>query len=60
MQRHFEIELENLQMRILEMGSLVQRAIHRSVEALHGRNGTVALDVASEPQRKLSTSLNPA
>jgi len=48
MQRHFEIELENLQMRILEMAAWFSGQSIESVEALHGRNGTVALDVASE------------
>lgn len=45
MQRHFEVELEQLQERILEMGGLVQDAVHLSVEALVGRKDSPAIDV---------------
>ena len=40
MHRHFEIELERLRERLLEMGDLVQRGFHLSVQSLHGRNGS--------------------
>ena len=44
MQRHFEIELAALRGRVLEMGSLVQRAIHLSVDLLLDKN----IDAAAE------------
>jgi|SRR6185295_2945353 len=48
MQRHFEIELEHLQDRVLEMGAMVQQAIHLSIEALQGQNVGAAAEAANE------------
>jgi phosphate transport system protein len=48
MQRHFEIELEELRGRVLEMGGLVKRALHLSIEALQGLNAGVAAQVSDE------------
>jgi phosphate transport system protein len=59
MQRHFEIELDHLQQRILEMGGLVQRAIHLSVEALQGSAGRPAIEVATEASAEVIDRIEP-
>jgi phosphate transport system protein len=59
MQRHFEIELEHLQLRLLDMGGLVQRAIHLSVEALQSRNGSMAMDAATEAATEVIDRIEP-
>lgn len=45
MQRHFEVELEHLQERILEMGSLVQQAVHGGMKTLLARDEQAAIEV---------------
>jgi phosphate transport system protein len=52
MHRHFEIELEQLKDRLLFMGSLVEKAIHLSLEALNNRSEPLAdqVIVELEPQ----------
>jgi phosphate transport system protein len=52
MHRHFEIELEQLKERLLFMGSLVEKAIHLSLEALNNRSEPLAdqVIVELEPQ----------
>jgi len=58
MQRHFEVELTELRGRVLEMGSLVQRAIQLSVEPLHGTNVTNAADATSEVIDRIEPRVN--
>jgi len=58
MRRHFEIELEALQGRVLEMGGLVQRAIHLSVESLQGRNIGAAAEATDEVIERIEPSVN--
>src|SRR6185436_18740521 len=41
---HFESELQALKNRLLNMGALVEERVHRSIQALMGRN----LDLADE------------
>jgi phosphate transport system protein len=55
MQRHFEIELAELRARVLEMGSLVQRAIHLSVESLPDKN----IDAAAEATNEVIEQIEP-
>jgi phosphate transport system protein len=52
MHRHFETELEQLKERLLFMGSLVEKAIHLSLEALNNRSEPLAdqVIVELEPQ----------
>ncbi len=52
MHRHFEDQLEELKERMLFMSSLVEKAIHTSLEALNHRNETLATQVLvdMEPQ----------
>jgi phosphate transport system protein len=52
MHRHFEEELEQLRERLLWMGSLVERAVHLSLEGLNSRSQAQAEQVIShlEPQ----------
>ena len=52
MHRHFEDQLEELKERMLFMSSLVEKAIHTSLEALNNRNETLATQVLvdMEPQ----------
>jgi phosphate transport system protein len=52
--RHFETELQNLQERVLEMGGLVQRAIHLSVEALENKNRDAAMEVIDQIEHKVN------
>jgi phosphate transport system protein len=58
MQRHFEIELEELRGRVLEMGRLVQRAIHLSVESLQGQNVGAAAEATNEVIEKIEPRVN--
>jgi phosphate transport system protein len=55
MQRHFEIELAELRARVLEMGFLVQRAIHLSVESLLDKN----IDAAAEATNEVIEQIEP-
>ena len=43
--RHFTIELEEVNQKLLQMGGLVESAIHRSVHALLDRSGEIAEEV---------------
>ncbi|HEX4999699.1 MAG TPA: phosphate signaling complex protein PhoU [Terriglobia bacterium] len=45
MARHLENELRHVEERFLEMGALVQRAVHTSVEALRSLDQDAAMDV---------------
>jgi len=58
MQRHFEVELAELRGRVLEMGSLVQRAIQLSVESLQGTNVTNAADATTEVIDRIEPRVN--
>ncbi len=58
MQRHFEIELEELRGRVLEMGRLVQRAIHLSVESLHDANIELAGEASNEIIERIEPRVN--
>jgi phosphate transport system protein len=62
MQRHFEIELEQLQGRIVEMGVLVQQAIHLSVEVFKGGStpvaGVEAIDSAKDVINRIEPQVN--
>jgi phosphate transport system protein len=49
--RHFIEELEELQSKLLEMGGLVELAIHRSVAALAGRDPALAEEVLRNEPR---------
>jgi phosphate transport system protein len=49
--RHFIEELEDLQGRLLEMGTLVESAIHNSVRALMERSETLAQQVLGNEDR---------
>jgi phosphate transport system protein len=48
MLRHFELDLGQLQARIVEMGGLVQRAVHLSVEATKRVDGAGAAEITTE------------
>jgi phosphate transport system protein len=54
MHRHFEIELEELKERLLLMGSLVEKAIHLSIEALNNRSETLAHQVIGELEPQIN------
>lgn len=58
MQRHFEVELEELRTRVLEMGRLVQRAIHLSVESLHGQNVGAVAEATNEVIEQIEPRVN--
>jgi len=59
MQRHFEVDLEELRERVLEMGSLVQRAIQLSVESLQSStNLTAAADATTEVIERIEPHVN--
>ena len=58
MQRHFEIELAELRGRVLEMGTLVQRAIQFSVESLQGTNAAAAADATTEVIERIEPHVN--
>ena len=49
--RHFVEELEDLQGRLLEMGTLVESAIHQSVQALEERSEDLARQVLGNEDR---------
>ena len=49
--RHFVEELEDLQGRLLEMGTLVESAIHQSVQALEERSEELARQVLGNEDR---------
>ncbi len=48
MERHFDVELDDLKKRIIEMGTLAERAIEKSVEALKARNAELARAVIDD------------
>ncbi len=48
MTRHFEDQLEELKERMLYMGSLVEKAVHLSIESLSKRNEPLATEVIAE------------
>src|SRR6185436_5269070 len=58
MQRHFEIELEELRGRVLEMGGLVKRALHLSMESLQGRNAGVTAELSDEVIERIEPRVN--
>jgi phosphate transport system protein len=58
MQRHFEIELEELRLRVLEMGALVQRALQLSVEALQGRSIGTTAEASNEVIEQIEPRVN--
>jgi phosphate transport system protein len=49
--RHFDEELEELQKLLLEMGGLVEAAIHRAVSAVSARDASAAQDVLRNEAR---------
>jgi phosphate transport system protein len=48
MERHFDIELDELKQRVIEMGTLAEEAIYKSVEALKSRNAALAKSVIDD------------
>lgn len=48
MERHFESDLENLKLRLQRMGSLAERAVHQSVQALLEADEALAERVVKE------------
>jgi phosphate transport system protein len=58
MQRHFEIELAELRGRVLEMGSLVQKAIHLSVESLLSKDIDAAAGATNEVIEQIEPRVN--
>jgi len=58
MQRHFEIELEELRGCVLDMGGCVQRAIHLSVESLHAQDLGAAAEATHEVIEQLEPRVN--
>jgi phosphate transport system protein len=48
MERHFEHELEELQQRLLRMGSLAEKAVHQAVQALFDQEEELARRVLEE------------
>jgi phosphate transport system protein len=59
MQRQFEVELEDLHERILEMGGLVQQAIHLSVVIFKGGNSQVAVEAAIDAATEVIDRVEP-
>jgi phosphate transport system protein len=51
MERHFDEELKLLKEDLLKMATYVERAIHKSVEALKTRNKSIAQEVIDEDKR---------
>jgi phosphate transport system protein len=45
MERHFDVELDELKKRIIDMGTLAEEAIYKSIEALKSRNADLARNV---------------
>lgn len=54
MHRHFEEELEELKDRMLYMGSLVERAVHLSIDALTQRDERLASQVIAEIEPQIN------
>ena len=54
MHRHFEEELEELKDRMLYMGSLVERAVHLSIDALTQRDERLASEVIAEIEPQIN------
>ncbi|MFN8006510.1 MAG: phosphate signaling complex protein PhoU [Terriglobia bacterium] len=54
MHRHFEDQLEELKERMLFMSSLVEKAIHASLEGLNGRNESQATLVLAEIEPQIN------
>ena len=50
MERHFELELEELKERVLWMGSLAERAVHQSIQALLEADESLAKRVIGEEE----------
>jgi phosphate transport system protein len=48
MERHFDTELDELKKRIIDMGTLAEGAIYKSVEALKSRNADLARSVIAD------------
>jgi phosphate transport system protein len=48
MERYFDIELDELKKRIIDMGTLAEKAIYKSVEALKSRNADLARSVIDD------------
>ncbi|MFA4947620.1 MAG: phosphate signaling complex protein PhoU [Candidatus Krumholzibacteriia bacterium] len=48
MERYFDIELDELKHRIIDMGTLAEKAIYKSVEALKSRNADLARSVIDD------------
>ena len=48
MERHFDTELNELKDRIIEMGTLAEKAIYKSIEALKSRNAELARSVIDD------------
>ena len=48
MERHFDTELDELKKRIIDMGTLAEQAIYKSVEALKSRNADLAKSVIDD------------
>jgi phosphate transport system protein len=58
MERHFEIELGELQARVLEMGQYVLRAIPLSVKPLHANSLDVSGDASTEVIEQIEPRVN--
>jgi phosphate transport system protein len=54
LQRHFETDLQRLQDRLLEMGNLVKRAIHLSVESLQHTSTAAAMEVIEDIEPRVN------
>jgi len=48
MERHFDTELNELKERVIEMGTLAEKAIYKSIEALKSRNAELARSVIDD------------
>jgi len=58
MQRHFEIALEELRARVLEMGRLVQHSIQLSVESLQAGDIAAAAEATTEVIERIEPRVN--
>ena len=58
MHRHFEIALDTLRERVLDMGGMVRRSIQLSVEALHGKNLVTAAEATTEVIERIEPNVN--
>jgi phosphate transport system protein len=54
LKRHFETDLQHLEERLLEMGGLVERAIHLSIEALHEEGMDAAMEVIDDIEPRVN------